>query len=231
MTSHRRDPYLWLHLAGLATVPLWLDACLVGLAVGEPIVAPWLEITVLLLVGSLPIVWMQLRRPFYIFSVPGLALRPDKLSLERRRLLAIQRGWWSHGLVILMASLLCWALYWLYQVAPMALDVPWLVGRSRATGWVVAAGAFLLANLFALVSATVLPMLTVSSDRLAKVEPWETTRILPQFMVLGLRISKILPEDLQVGVSDSESLESPVALTDISSGDTQASASSITDAY
>ena len=130
-----------------------------------------------------------------------------------------------------MASLLCWVLDWLYQVAPMAIDLPWLVGQSRAVGWAVGAGAFLLANLFALVPATVLPMLVVPSDRLVKVEPLETTQILPKFMVLGLRISKILPEDFNSDMSGSESLVAPVESTDSTSGGIQVSAVSITDEH
>jgi hypothetical protein len=142
MSSHRRDPYLWLHLAGLATVPLWLDVCLAGLAIGEPIAPPWLEITTLTLIGTLPIVWLQLRRPVYVFGVPGLALRPDRLSEERRRLLTLQRSWWSRGLVLLTAIALWAVLYRLYQMAPMAIDLPGLAGQSRTTGWAICAGAF-----------------------------------------------------------------------------------------
>ena len=67
MTLPHRDPYLWIHLAGLATVPLWLDIGLAGLAVGDPVVAPGVELLTLALVGTLPILWMQLQRPFYIF--------------------------------------------------------------------------------------------------------------------------------------------------------------------
>lgn len=194
MLPHRRDPYLWIHLAGLATVPLWLDVCLVGLAVGEPAVPPWLELTVLAAVSTMPMVWMQWRRPFYIFSVPGLALRPDKLSLERRRLLTLQRGWLSRSLVLLAAIALLWALYTLYQLAPMATDLPWLAGKSRATGWSIGAIAFLLANLFALVPATVVPLFLTSPSRLAKVSPIAADQVLQNFTVVGLRISKILPE-------------------------------------
>ncbi len=195
MLPHRRDPYLWIHLAGLATAPLWLDVCLAGLAVGEPVAPPWLELLTLTLVGTFPILWMQLQRPFYIFSIPGLALRPDQLSEERRRLLTLQRGWVSRGLVVFAAIALWFALYWLYQIAPIATDLPWLMVKSRATGWGICAIAFFCANLFALVPATVAPLFLTSSRRLEQVAPFEAANILSQFMVLGLRVSKILPEE------------------------------------
>lgn len=194
MTLHRRDPYLWIHLAGLATVPLWLDVCLVGLAVEEPLVAPWLELVTLALVGTVPILWMQLQRPFYIFSVPGLALRPDKLAAQRRQLLTLQRGWLSRSLVLLGAMGLLLTLYWLYQLAPIATDPPWLTGKSRATGWGICAIAFLLANLFTLVPTTVIPLFLTSPTRLEKTAPVAADQILKQFTVLGLRLGKILPE-------------------------------------
>lgn len=201
MLPHRRDPYLWIHIAGLATVPLWLDVCLAGLAVGAPWAPPWLELITLVAVGTVPIVWMQWRRPFYIFSVPGLALRPDQLSLERRRLLTIQRGWLSRLLVVLTAIALLWALYTLYQLAPLAADLPWLAGQSRTTGWGISAIAFLLANLFALVPATVVPLLLTAPTRLDQVPPFETAQILTNFTVVGLRLGKILPEPAAIAPS------------------------------
>ncbi|MEM9768952.1 MAG: low-complexity tail membrane protein, partial [Cyanobacteria bacterium P01_D01_bin.71] len=139
MQRHRRDPYLWLNFAGLATVPLWLDICLAGLAVSDPMVPPWLELVALVMVGTAPILWMQVQRPFYIFSVPGLVLRPDQLNEDRRRLLTLQRSWYSQSLALLTAIALFLALYWLYQLAPIAADLPWLMGKSRATGWEICA--------------------------------------------------------------------------------------------
>lgn len=215
MLSHRRDPYLWIHLAGLATVPLWLDVCLVGLAVGEPQVPPWLELIPLAAIGTVPILGMQWQRPFYIFSVPGLALRPDKLSLERRRLLTIQRGWLSRSLVLLTAIALLWALYTLYQAAPLAADLPWLAGESRTTGWVISAIAFFCANLFALVPATVVLLFLTNPARLEKVPPVEAPQILSKFTVAGLRLGKILPEPAAIAAPDAPANPSaPTAVGD-----------------
>ena len=194
MTLPHRDPYLWIHLAGLATVPLWLDICLAGLAVGDPVVAPGVELLTLGLVGTLPILWMQLQRPFYIFSVPGLALRPDQLSVERRRLLSLQRTLLSRLLVICSAIALLLGLYWLYQLAPIAADMTPFATKSRPTGWAIAAIAFLCANLFVQVPATVIPLLLISPTTRQKTEPFESTAILKKFMVIGLRLEHILPD-------------------------------------
>ncbi|MEM6837749.1 MAG: low-complexity tail membrane protein [Cyanobacteria bacterium P01_C01_bin.120] len=197
MQGHRRDPYLWLHFAGLATVPLWLDICLIGLAVGDPIVPPWVELVTLVMVGTAPILWLQWRRPYYVFSLPGLALRPDQLTDDRRRLLAIQRGWLSRALVLLSAIALFLLLYWLYQLAPIAADFPWLVGKSRATGWKVCAIAFFFANFFTLIPATILPLWLMPPRQLDAAPPLPASQILSKFTIIGLRLSKILPDVVQ----------------------------------
>jgi len=194
MTSPRHDPYVWIHLAGLATVPLWLDLCLSGLAVGDPVVPPWLELTTLGWVGTVPILWMQLQRPFYIFSIPGLAIRPDKLGEDRRRLLTLQRNWGTRILVCLSAIALFLVLYWLYQLAPIAADMTPFAAKSRTAGWLICAVSFLFANLFVQVPATVIPLLLASPSTLENSQPYEPTAILKRFMVLGLRVPAILPD-------------------------------------
>lgn len=209
MTSPRHDPYVWIHLAGLATVPFWLDLCLSGLAVGDPVVPPWLELTTLGWVGTVPILWMQLQRPFYIFSIPGLAVRPDKLGEDRRRLLTLQRNWGTRILVCLSAIALFLVLYWLYQLAPIAADMTPFATKSRTAGWLICAVSFLFANLFAQVPATVIPLLLASPSTLENSRPFESTAILKRFMVLGLRVPAIVPDLDQSSTASSPSAAVP----------------------
>ena len=68
MRSFRLDPYLWVHLAGLAMLPVLFCGCLLGLAVGEPLLSVWVEMGFLVGLGVAPVLWMQLQSPFYIFS-------------------------------------------------------------------------------------------------------------------------------------------------------------------
>jgi hypothetical protein len=194
MMLPRRDPYLWLHLAGLATVPLWLDICLAGLEVGEAVLTRWLELITLGGVGTVPILWMQWQRPFYIFSLLVLALRPDTLSEDRQRLLSQQRTWLSRGLVTVSAIALLCILFWLYQLAPLAANMTPFVGQPRAIGWLICAIAFLLANLFVQVPAMVVALLLVPPDHLSQLSAYNPERILQDFTVLGLRVRQILPD-------------------------------------
>jgi hypothetical protein len=197
MMLPRRDPYFWIHLAGLATVPLWLDICLAGLAVGDPVVPPWLELTTLGSVGTVPILWMQWQRPFYIFSLLLLALRPDALSEDRQRLLSLHRSWLSRGLVVISAIALLLVLIWLYRLAPVAAPMTPLAGQPRAVGWLVCAIAFLLANLFVQVPAMVVSLLLVPTGRVQQVPPYDAERILQDFTVIGLRVRQILPAGVE----------------------------------
>ncbi|MEO0985088.1 MAG: low-complexity tail membrane protein [Cyanobacteria bacterium J06639_14] len=193
MTSLRRDPYLWIHLAGFATLPLWLDICLASLAVGDPIVPPWLELGLLGITGSAPILWMQWRRPFYIFSLLAIAIRPDRLEDNRRRLLSLQQTWVTRLLVFIAAMGLLTVLALLYQLAPIAATTSPFVGQSRTTGWLICAASFLLANLFVQVPASILPMLMVSPQKLMTVQPYEPSQVLQDFTIFGIRVSRILP--------------------------------------
>lgn len=208
MTFSRRDPYLWIHFAGIATLPLWLDLCLAGLAVGDPVVPPWLELGTLGLVGTLPVLSMQLRRPFYVFSLLAIAVRPDQLGENQRRLLTRQRTWPSRLSTVLGAVALLAILAWLYQLAPIAAALTPFAGQSRATGWLICAIAFLLANVFVQVPATVLPLLLAPPDATIKSQPYEVADIRRDFTVVGLRIGRILPDlaDAAMITADSRSI-------------------------
>lgn len=87
MPNYWTDPFLWIHVAGVMVFPLWLGLMLIGLASGDPLLSVGVEETVIALIGIVPIFAMQWHRPFYIFSAIVLALDPQQLSLDRRRIL------------------------------------------------------------------------------------------------------------------------------------------------
>lgn len=194
MTAFRHDPYLWLHLAGLAALPLWLDLCLAGLAVGNPVVPPWLEQGLLVLIGTVPVLWMQWHRPFYLFSALVVAVRPQYLSEEQRRLLQLQRGWLGRIVAIAIAAVSVWLLSVLYALAPVAATTTPLAGSSRVAGWLVGAIAFLLANLFLQVSGSALRLLLARPSAVAAATPYPLEAIPHDFTLVGLRVAKLLPE-------------------------------------
>lgn len=194
MTSFRRDPYLWIHLAGLAVVPFWLDVCFASFAASGPGIPPWLELGALGVVGAIPILWMQWQRPFYVFSLLIVAVQPAVLSEDRRRLLSLQQAWSGRLLCLMSAIGLLAALIFLYRLAPIAAPMTPLAGQPRAIAWLLCAIAFLLANLFVQVPASVVPLLITSAETFQNAQPYEPASILKEFTVIGLRVPRILPE-------------------------------------
>ena len=89
MRSFWSEPFLWIHLAGLAALPLCLALCWLGLASGESLLPGWLEICLVAIAGITPILWMQLARPFNIFSILVVALKPEQLTTQQRQILSL----------------------------------------------------------------------------------------------------------------------------------------------
>lgn len=217
LLSHRdpyhQDPYLWVHLIGLAAVPLWLDICLLGLAAGTPRLPVWTEMAFLIGVGVLPVLWMQLRKPFCIFCLVLLSLKPNRLSDERRQLLRVFQGLPVKIVAALVPLPLVWILWKLYLLAPIASGFTPFASSGRAVGLGVAAITFLLANLFVQVPASVGVALLYSPQAMSKLPPCPVEQVRRAFTLVGLPVNGILP-DLQkvsepLAVSVADDLEHP----------------------
>jgi len=52
MRSFWTEPFLWIHLAGIAALPLALELVWLGLAVGDPILPVWLELVLVIATGT-----------------------------------------------------------------------------------------------------------------------------------------------------------------------------------
>ena len=191
MRAFWSDPYLWIHAAGVAAVPLGLLVCLLGLAVGEPLLPVWLELGLIAIVGIAPIVWMQWQKPFYIFSLIAVAVKLERLTDDQRRILTLFKTRRSPvwiGLGALVMLVLLWQIYW---IAPIAADVtPFAV---RSLGLVVAAIAFLASNLFLQVPLSVGRVLLASDQEFGAAQPFAIEQIQQAFSVLGLKVNQIVP--------------------------------------
>lgn len=193
MATSRTDPYLCLHLSGLATVPLWLDGCLAGLAVGDPIAPSTVEIALLAIVGIVPVLAMQWQRPFYLFSLLVIAVQPAALTPAQRQLLRVQRHWFNRVISLAIAAALGWLLVVLYHLAPIASDITPFTRWGHAGGWLVAAGCFWGANLFLQVAVSALRLLIARPRAINALEPYPTETVTQDFTVVGLRLKRILP--------------------------------------
>lgn len=159
MSNFRVDPYLWIHLSGLAVLPLWLALCLFGLAIGYPIWPIGVEIAIIAMIGILPILGMQWFQPFYIFSILIVTIKPEQLTPIQRRILTRFKTSLNQKLALIAPLLLIPILWQLYRLAPLAADVVSLPGLGRLIGLLIASIAFLGCNLFLQVPISVIGVL------------------------------------------------------------------------
>jgi hypothetical protein len=181
------DPYLWVHGAGLAVVPLALLICLWGLAMGDPVL-PGLEVILVGLAGILPIGWMQLQRPFCIYSLPFVVVDPSQLTEAQRRLLTLFRTRRNPWVVGLASGGLFLVLRQLYAVSASVA-----AGDNRWLGLTIAALGFLAANLFLQVPLSVLRVMGVTDNQVATTLPYPIAQIKSDFFAYGLPLPRILP--------------------------------------
>lgn len=193
MRSFRSEPILWIHLAGLATLPIFLEICLLGLAVGDPVLPVWLEFSLVAAIGVVPILWVQLQRPFSIFAVVGIAQKPEQLDEQQRKILSLINTPANQVLALLGAIFLIGVLWQLYQIAPIAANITPLPSAWRIVGLLVASFAFLASNLFLQIPVSVARVFVTSETKFAATKAYPLERIPLDFTIVGLQVNRILP--------------------------------------
>ena len=188
---YKKEPYLWIHLAGLAILPLWLELVWLGIAAGKPIFPLFIELAIVAAVGTIPITLMQWVRPFDIYSVLLLALQPDRLSEPQRQILKGFKTPKHRILTGLGAIALLVALWLIARYAPLVATISPF--PNHAIGLAVAALAFLASNLFLQVPLSVIGILITSGEKLAQFTPDPPEEITSNYFVPGFRVRQILP--------------------------------------
>ncbi len=193
MRSFWSEPILWIHLAGLATLPIFLEICLLGLAVGDPVLPVWLEFSLVAAIGVVPVLWVQLRRPFSIFAIIGLAQKPEQLSEQQRKILSrINTG--ANRLLAVGAAIFLMVVLWqLYRVAPVGTTVTPFPPTWRWAGLLIAGLAFLASNIFLQIPVSVARVFVTSETEFAATKPYPLERIPEDFTIVGLQVDQILP--------------------------------------
>ncbi|MFP4133339.1 MAG: low-complexity tail membrane protein [Halothece sp.] len=188
---YKKEPYLWIHVAGLAILPLWLELVWLGLAAGKPILPVMVELGMVALVGTVPILLMQWTRPFDIFSILLLSLQPDQLNDKQRQILKVFKTPKHRVLTGLGAIALLVALWFIARYSPLvATTTPF---PNHAVGLLVAAIAFLASNLFLQVPLSVIAVFLTRDTELENFTPDPPEQITSNYLVPGVRVKKILP--------------------------------------
>lgn len=192
MYSFRSEPILWIHVAGLAAVPIFLELCLLGLAVGTPLLPVWVELSIVAAIGVVPVLWMQLKRPFYIFAILAIALKQEQLTNPQRQILSLINTRLNRVLAILAALFLTGVLWQLYCIAPVAATIT-PFPSERGLGLLIAGSAFLASNLFLQIPVSVARVFVTSDAEFAATQPYPLEKITPDFTILGLQVNQLLP--------------------------------------
>ena len=193
MGSFWSEPFLWIHLAGIAVLPLCLGVCLLGLASGEPLLPVWMEIFLVAAVGIVPVLWMQLMRPFNIFSVLIFAVKPEQLTSQQTQILSLFKKTGNKVMAVLGAILLGWVLWQIYSLAPSVPALARFAPGWRGAGLLVAAIAFLLSNLFLQVPLSVCGVLVTSDSTFSQTEAYPKEKIDRDFTTPGFQVNSIWP--------------------------------------
>jgi hypothetical protein len=196
MSSFRNEPFLWIHLSGIAVAPIALLIVWLSLAIATPITPYWLELIILGIIGIIPILLMQWQKPFEIFSLLVVSLRPEVLTLEQRKILSLFKRPKQQFLALLTALLMAGKLYGIYYFAPLAALPVVNFPQVRLLALFVAAIAFLVANLFVQVPVSVLGILFTQNKIYEETTPINIEDIPKNLTVPGLRVRKIffIPE-------------------------------------
>ena len=193
MSSFRSEPFLWIHLAGLAVAPLFLEVVWIALGVSTPIPFFWLELVAIATVGILPIFWMQWQRPFDIFSFLVVAVKPEQLTREQQQILTLFNSKKQRFLALITAILMVLVLWQIYRLSPLAFYVAYLVPQWRLGAVAVAAVAFLLSNLFIQIPVSVLGVMLTTDNKFSSTEPIPIEQIPQKYSIFGFKVANILP--------------------------------------
>lgn len=153
---------------------------------------PVVELSLLALVGILPILLMQLTRPFNIFSVLLVSLRVESLSEKQKAILSLFKTF-KQSLMSLIASGLMMLMLWLvYSLSPLSVGTINFVPQWRFLSLAIACIAFWASNLFLQVPLSVLLVLLTKQTRLTKAKPYAIGKIEQDFTTPGIPVNRIL---------------------------------------
>ena len=192
--SFRRDPFLWIHLSGIVALPLFLIVVWLGLAAEH---YSWLNILIVALLGIIPVLWMQLFRPFNIFSILVVSLQPEQLTQQQRQILALFKSKQQKVFSLVAAGTMSLIFWQINSLSPLATSLNPLIASGQLINLGIASLAFLLSNLFLQVPISVLGILFHNSEQLAATEAVSLTQVSTEFTSFGIQVKQILPAALR----------------------------------
>ena len=183
----RSEPFLWIHLGGIVVFPLMWFVTLIGLGIGNRYYL--IEIPLLIAIAILPVLLMQLYRPFNIFSLLFFSVQPESLTEDRRRILTLFKTQQQKLVSCIAAVFMLVNLGLLYHFAPLTADLSSALPQNRLYGLAIAIVAFFGSNLFLQVPLSALQVLI--SNKKASIDPCTPTEVDREFTAPGIKLSHI----------------------------------------
>jgi hypothetical protein len=131
---------------------------------------------------------MQWHRPFDIFSILIVALQPQTMSENQRKILNLFRTPKQRWLSAIGAIIMSVILWQLYRFAPLASGIVTFIPQSRFLALGIAILAFLSSNLFLQIPLSVLGILFVSEEKFTATEPLPVDEVSRYFTIPGFRV-------------------------------------------
>jgi hypothetical protein len=189
--SLRSEPFLWIHLTGIAVFPIFVELTIAGLSMGDsyPLI---LELPLIIGITVLPVLLMQIMRPFDIFSILFVSLKPESLRDRQKAILSLFQTF-KQKLFSAIAAVMMMVLLWLlYRLSPLAIGIVDFLPQQRILGLAIATVGFLGSNLFLQIPLSVLLVLLTKQSKLSQTSPYPVDKILQDFTMAGIKINKIL---------------------------------------
>ena len=184
----RSEPFLWIHLGGIVVFPLMWFVALIGLGIGQRY-SYSIELPLLVAIAILPVLLMQLYRPFNIFSLLFFSLQPESLTEERRRILTLFKSRQQKLVSYIVAVFMLLSLRLLYHFASLAANLSSALPQNRLFGLAIAIVALFGSNLFLQVPLSALQVLFY--NELVSIEPCTLTEVEQKFTAPGIKLSHI----------------------------------------
>lgn len=188
----RHSPFLWIHLASIAFVPLFLQLVWLGLAITQPLPFYWFELLLLVIISLFPIIFMQWNKPFYPFNLLFFTLKIENLTEDQRRILTALKSTRQRFLTAIASLVSLFILWTIYQYAPLATEAASFLPQFRLFGLLIALVAFFISNLYLQVSLSIIPLFLINQEKYASLEPYPLDKIKQDFTVLGVPLTKLL---------------------------------------
>lgn len=187
------DPYLWLHLVGLATLPLTLSLMAIALAWGIPFPFSVAELVLIVLVGGIPVWVLQILRPWQPFGFLIFQIPPERMDERQKKILRLIQGTRQPVLNAVGAVFMVILLWQIAHYSPLATGMTEGLWQWRIFGLLGAIAGFFLSNVSLQMSITLLPTLFLSEQTVREIDPHPNVSIRRDFACWGLSMGQLFP--------------------------------------